>query len=81
MAPFTTMEQAVFLTLSSTTPQQIDITSSIQITSTNNNQFVDEFLYDTNTSKNENGISGITPGHYLGRQSIADTVTNPPLKC
>lgn len=72
--------QAVYTTL---TPQlqqqQIDLTSSI---SDNIIRFVDKFQSDEQLNNQEqHGVSGITPGHYMGRQPVTGAVTNPPFQC
>lgn len=86
MAPiYTKMDRAVFSTLLSQLPQQI-ITTSI-ITSSDNIQFVNEFNYEkkkkniNKQEEEEDGISGTSPGYFMGRQSITDAVTNTPIEC
>lgn len=85
MAPtYTNMDhQAVFTLIQQQHQQQIDLTPSI---STLDIQFVDEFQYDEQINnkdqdQQQHGISGTAPGYHMGRQSVTDAVTIPPIQC
>lgn len=65
-------------------PQPIDLTSSIFTSDYNNIQFGNEFQFDEQIrnehqeeeeQQQQHGISGTTPGYYMGRQSVTDAVT------